>query len=199
MSASPTIDFYNNKADDFFAQTVGIDMAPLYERFLELLPAGGSVLDAGCGSGRDSKAFLERGFRVTAFDASEALATKASVFLEQDVRCCRFDEITEVNVYDGVWACASLLHVAEADLKGTVELLVASLRPGGVLFASFKEGNGSRMDTLGRHFTDMTLDSIEELLDQVVNLEMLEAWQTSDRRSDRTDQQWWNFIGRKRS
>lgn len=197
MSHSNTIEFYNQKADDFFDQTIGIDMSPLYERFLDLIPKGGHVLDAGCGSGRDSKAFLEHGLRVTAFDASEALASKASALLEQNVRCCRFDEITETELYDGVWACASLLHVSPDAMLATVSVLVNSLRTGGVLFASFKDGLGSRTDGNGRHFTDMNLESMEALLESVPGLTMLEAWQTSDRRPDRSDQNWWNFIARK--
>ena len=77
MSTDPTLDYYEAHAEQFFADTQSVDMAPLYERFLSELPVGALILDAGCGSGRDSKAFLERGYRVSAFDASEKLVALA--------------------------------------------------------------------------------------------------------------------------
>lgn len=112
-----SVAYYEANAQRFFAETVGVDMSELRERFLTAIPAGGSILDAGCGSGRDSKAFLDRGFRVTAFDASAEMARLASDHIHQPVAVRRFEEVDEQDVYDGVWACASLLHLPEAQLR----------------------------------------------------------------------------------
>jgi len=74
MPPSDTVNYYDTHADAFFSETQGVDMAPLHQRFLARLPVGAHILDAGCGSGRDSKVFLQLGYRVTAFDASAKLA-----------------------------------------------------------------------------------------------------------------------------
>lgn len=197
MTAATTIDYYNTHADSFYQQTVNVDMSSLYQRFLGHVPKGGHILDAGCGSGRDAQAFLAQGYEVTAFDASEAMARKASSLLGQEVRCCRFQDIAEMEVFHGVWACASLLHVGAHELSGAVATLIRSLRPGGVFYASFKQGDGERTDPHGRHFTNMTRDSLQELVERTAGLILLEAWETQDQRPDRKDESWWNFIGRK--
>lgn len=74
----PTVDYYRQGASGFFAATANVDMTALHERFLASLPGGARILDAGCGSGRDAKAFAERGHQVVAFDASPELARLAS-------------------------------------------------------------------------------------------------------------------------
>jgi SAM-dependent methyltransferase len=197
MSDTATVTYYDKNAEAFFEQTVGVDMRPLYDRFLVHVPADGHILDAGCGSGRDAKAFLDRGFRVTAFDASPALARKAGIFLGQEVRCCRFDEIVDVDTYDGVWACASLLYIGTNELQGTMARLAATLRRGGILYASFKKGEGERMDAGGRHFTDITLEALQRLVRDSGELSLLEAWETRDQWPGRKDELWWNFTARR--
>jgi len=111
--------YYNENAKCFYNCTIDVDMAELYAPFLELMPPGALILDAGCGSGRDSKAFAEirdpgseaRKYTVTAFDASEELVKMAREHSGVDVQCRGFEDLDEVEVYDGIWACASLLHL----------------------------------------------------------------------------------------
>jgi 2-polyprenyl-3-methyl-5-hydroxy-6-metoxy-1,4-benzoquinol methylase len=110
---STTVAYYNDHAASFFADTVNVDMAELHSRFLMHVPAGGLILDAGCGSGRDSRAFMAQGYRVRAFDASPELARLASELLGQPVATRTFDHVDETACYDGIWACASLLHLRE--------------------------------------------------------------------------------------
>ena len=150
-----TINFYNRNAADFFQDTVGVDMADLHTRFLREIPAGGIILDAGCGSGRDAKAFMNQGYRLVAFDASVELATLASNFLDQAVLVRTFDEIDEVAYYDGIWACASLLHLPLSEILGALNRLWKALKPGGVLYLSFKEGEGER-EKDDRHFNGVS-------------------------------------------
>lgn len=193
-----TVGYYDTNADAFFDQTIGVDMSPLYARFLARVPPGGHIVDAGCGSGRDAKAFLERGYQVSAFDASAELAQRASRSLGIPVQCRRFDEIAEVESYDAIWACASLLHVGAADLPVAVAQLTRSLRVGGVFYASFKHGVGERIDANGRHFTDMTPDVLQALVTRVGRLKLIESWQTGDRRGDRPEVLWQNILALKR-
>ena len=197
MSDPTTISFYEENAEAFCTQTLNVDMSALYQKFLAHLPIGGHILDAGCGSGRDAKAFLDKGFKVSAFDASASLASKASTLIGREVRCCRFDEIIEVEVFDGIWACASLLHVRQSELQAAVASLAGSLRKGGAFYASFKKGAGERADANGRHFTDMSLEAIERLISHTGGLELVEAWETRDQRPGREDELWLNFIASK--
>lgn len=108
---SDTVSYYNNNAPTFFNDTVSVDMYLLHDRFLALVPKGGFVLDAGCGSGRDARAFKQRGYRVAAFDASPELAALASEYIGHYVAVRTFADVDEVGLYDGIWACASLLHL----------------------------------------------------------------------------------------
>lgn len=139
-----TIGYYNSNAADFFSNTVDVDMTPLYELFLKNLPPNAAILHAGCGSGRDASAFANRGLNVTAFDASRELAKLASQHCGFGVAVRHFSDVDEVSAYDGVWCCASLLHVPRSELPSQIEQLWQSLRPNGIFYLSFKLGDGER-------------------------------------------------------
>jgi SAM-dependent methyltransferase len=119
-------------------------MSPLYTRFLYWLPNSGHILDAGCGSGRDAFAFQKRGYQVAAFDASPTLAKFAATYCGLSVQVMRFQEINWLRRFDGIWACASLLHVPAAELPDVLIRMADALKPRGVLYASFKYGQGER-------------------------------------------------------
>lgn len=184
--------YYQDNACSFYSATVEIDMSAIYQKFLPLIPKGGSILDAGCGSGRDSLHFKSQGYDATAMDASVALCKLASNLLGQDVYCLGFEDITWQNHFDGVWACASLLHVSKQKLPSVMTRLTKSLKAGGVMYASFKYGDSERVKG-GRAFTDMTEESFAELLKAVPELSLKESWVTADRRVD-SDQNWLNVI-----
>lgn len=187
-----TTDYYEQNAQFFFDGTVDVDMSELYERFLPLVPEGGSILDAGCGSGRDAMAFKQLGYKVSAFDASEKLCKLASDVLGQTVECMRFNEMTQQREFHAVWACASLLHIPRAELSGSMLALIRSLKPRGVMYCSFKLGDAER-ECDGRFFCDMTDKSLRALMSEVSLDAEVETWITEDRRPDRNEQ-WLNAI-----
>lgn len=189
--------YYETNAANFFATTVGVDLSSLREKFSARIAQGGHILDAGCGSGRDAKAFAEQGFRVTAFDASSALAHLASEHCGFAVQVRTFDDVDEVEAYDGIWCCASLLHVPASEMPRTLAALFRALKPGGVLYVSFKIGEGTR-EKDGRTFTDADEVKVRTWLAHVVNLEAVEVWQTEDARPERADK-WTNAIAVKSS
>jgi SAM-dependent methyltransferase len=189
-------DYYQQHADTFFDDTVEVDMTPLYGPFLPLLAEGAAILDAGCGSGRDSLAFAKLGYSVTAFDASPALVALAEQHSGQPVHCLRFQDMTWRDAFDGIWACASLLHVPTVDLPDVMGRLRAALKPGGILYASFKYGSGERAHH-GRRFTDLDEPGLAALLEQVPGLEPVETWTTSDRRPGRESERWLNSLLRR--
>jgi SAM-dependent methyltransferase len=190
------IDYYQQNAGTFFADTVDVDMTPLYRRFLRLLPAQARIVDAGCGSGRDARAFAEVGHQVTAFDAFPALVALAEAYLGQPVQCLRFQEIARQEAFDGIWACASLLHVPASELPDVMARLRRALKPGGILYASFKYGSGER-EYHGRRFTDLDEAGLDALLRLVPGLEPVETWTTADLRPGREAERWLNTLLRR--
>lgn len=188
-----TTAYYTDNAEAFVADTLTVDMAPLYARFLPRIPAGGHILDAGCGSGRDARAFLDRGYAVTAFDASAALAALAASHLGQPVQVLRFQDVQWTRTFDGIWACASLLHVPHGELADALRRLARALRPGGLLYASFKYGGGEHRRQ-GRRFTDLDEAGLAALLGQVPGLSVADTWTSGDLRPGRASERWLNAL-----
>ena len=187
-----TINFYNANAATFFSDTVNVEMSALHTRFLRHVPDGGLILDAGCGSGRDSKAFVALGYRVTAFDASPALAQMASDLIGQPVATRTFDQVAETAIYDGIWACASLLHLPQSALPDALGRLWTALKPGGVCYLSFKLGDEEREHN-GRHFTDATEARLRGWAAELVDVASLDCWVTHDQRPGRSES-WLNAL-----
>lgn len=189
------IDYYNKHAEEFIASTFEVDMESLYQPFLAELPEGARILDVGCGSGRDTLAFKNKGYQVDAIDYSEELVKKASRLTGIPIKLKSFYEVDDYEAYDGIWACASLLHCERTRLKEVIGKLVSALKPNGVLYMSFKYGNGDR-EKDGRHFTDLNEHQAEELLSQFKNISLVQRWITIDKRLDRTEE-WLNIILKK--
>lgn len=187
-----TIDFYNKNASIFFEATASVDMSSLYQRFLSLIPDNRRILDAGCGSGRDAKAFKKLGYDVDAFDASHELAKRATEFSGISVEVLSFAEFDRPPTYDGIWACASLLHLPASELPAALERLWNSLKEGGVIYTSFKLGQSERVKD-GRHFTDIDDIRLRALFDTLSNVAHIETWITDDQRSDHSEQ-WLNAL-----
>ena len=184
--------YYAENARSFFDNTVSVDMASLHEAFLSKLPLNASILDAGCGSGRDAKAFMQRGYVVTAFDASAPLAQLAGEHSGLTVAVRSFADVTEISAYDGVWSCASLLHVPLVDLADALGKLWRSLRPGGCFYLSFKLGEGERVHD-GRHFTDANDTTLRAWLVPLPELSSVQTWITEDLRPKRPGK-WINAL-----
>ncbi|WP_352411087.1 class I SAM-dependent methyltransferase [Mixta sp. BE291] len=187
-----SIDYYQQHAQRFFNETVQVDMSALYDRFLAYLPPGAQILDAGCGSGRDASAFLARGYAVEAFDASSEMAQRASALTGLPINVLRFEDFNAPARYDGIWCCASLLHVAEADLPAVFARLANALKPNGVWYLSFKLGRGER-EKDGRRFTDLEETRLRALMAALPELDVKAVWQTEDKRVDR-DEVWLNGL-----
>ena len=144
-SETQTIRYYDDNGDEYVRGTVGVEMESVYGPFLELLPKEGRILDAGCGSGRDTKAFVEREFQVTAIDASEQMVAATTRLTGTPACQLLLQEIEYQNEFDGVWACASLLHVPRKEIDDVLERIILALRPEGICYLSFKEGDGERL------------------------------------------------------
>ena len=188
-----TLNYYNQNAQTFSDSTLNVDMSALYREFLPYVVQNGHVLDAGCGSARDAAYFKSQGFSVSAFDASPALAELASSYLQQPVEVKTFQELECVNKYDGIWCCASLLHVPKAELPQVFLKLQNALKPNGVLYVSFKYGTQERVHN-GREFTDLNEDGLTALIAHHTELKILKQWQTVDQRPERESEVWLNAL-----
>jgi SAM-dependent methyltransferase len=191
-----TLSYYEANAERFFQNTHDVDMGSIYGPFLSLLPPGAHILDAGCGSGRDSRAFLERGYVVTAMDASEAMVELASQHLGRPVLHMSFDQVRFREVFDGVWACASLLHVPKRSLPQVLEQLGKALKVGGVMYASFKFGEEEVVRN-SRLFSDYSDDGFRRLLESRPEIELVRLWRTTDLRPEYSETVWLNVLLRK--
>lgn len=191
---SKTLHYYNQSAQTFVQGTIDADLGKLHRRFLKLLPIQAHILDLGCGSGRDAKAFLDAGYQVTAIDGSAGCCRLAEDYIGQEVLCQTFEKLDCYQAFDGVWACASLLHVPYAELTGIFRKIARALRPGGYLYASFKYGDfeGERN---GRYFTDLDEKRLAALIEPVAGLEVVETFVTGDVREGRDGEKWLNVIG----
>ena len=192
-----TIEYYNRNAEAYASDTVNVDFSLAQNRFLSYIQSNGSILDFGCGSGRDSKYFKEKGFIVDAIDGSEELCKIAEAHTGIKVKCMLFQELDEVNKYDGVWACSSILHLTREDLKTVFQKMINSLKNDGIIYTSFKYSNyeGERN---GRYFIDFTEDSFDDFIKGFSDIEIIDEWITSDVRTDRKNERWLNLILRKR-
>ena len=184
-------DYYDDNAQSFYDSTVDVDMVGFYCKFLPLVGAEGRILDLGCGSGRDTKYFVDLGYKVDAIDASKEMVRLASIKSGLEVKHMTFEEFNPDLQYDGIWACASLLHVEPKALKSMLVQISHWLNVSGVLYASFKYGDGVRVKD-GRTFTDMDEHQLKVLL-SAADLILKESWVTYDQRLERNEK-WLNAL-----
>lgn len=188
-----TIRYYDENAEVFIEGTRDVEFTDLQDGFLKYLKKGSRILDLGCGSGRDTKYFLDRGFQTDAIDGSAEICRQASAYTGIHVKEMLFQELDISETYDGIWACASLLHLPYDELVLVFQKIARALNENAVFYVSFKYGEfeGWRK---GRHFTDMTERRTESLLSKTAELKMKEMWITTDVRPGRDEERWLNII-----
>ena len=197
MNKNKTLEYYNKNADNFAKTTINVDFYETQNRFSTLLPEHGYILDFGCGSGRDTKYFLDQGFYVDATDGSEEMCHIASNYTGIQVRRLLFEELDENKKYDGIWACASILHLPKKQLREVLKNMYAALKSKGWIYTSFKYGEfeGERN---GRYFTDFTTDTFKDFIHDMHGLKIEEQWITGDVRPGRGEEKWLNLLLQKK-
>lgn len=188
-----SLDYYERYAIPYYEQTIDLDLSGIMQNFVELLPEGAEVLDLGCGSGRDTKALEEHGFYVTPMDGSAKMCELAEIYTDKEVLNLTFEEMDFREVFDGIWACASLVHVPLEDMKTILEKVLEALKPGGILYFSVYEGDRNGVYG-GRYYCDYTEESLKHILRHNRNAETLKIWRTEDVRREKEDHQWLNVL-----
>ena len=188
-----SVDYYNSNSESFIKDTRNIDMKKNYEVFLANVPDRGLILDAGCGSGRDSLIFQKLGYRVDAFDGSSSMVSEAKKLTGLNIELSTFEDFEFNRFYNGIWACASLLHVRRVNLVSILTRLSEGLISGGVLYSSFKYGNNERLNG-ERYFNDINEHVLKAYVDTVPDISVMQTWVTGNRRTNDNDEKWLNSL-----
>lgn len=191
-----SIDYYNQYATQYYKDTVNLELDDIRNEFIDYLPEDSEIMDLGCGSGRDSLYFMERGFDVTAVDGSKELCELASIHIGQDVLHLNYNELDFSDVFDGVWACASFTHNSRKELVEVLGKIHESLKDGGILFMSFKYGDFDGVRN-NKYYKYYHTKEIKDMIDEYNGFTMLKINKSNDIRPERMDEKWIHVIAKK--
>ena len=174
-----TIEFYNTNAQKYSSYSYEHEKGELYQKFLNYLPEKGSILDAGCGAGWDTKFFLKNGYTVTALDASVKLLEVIETHKNLEKIESDFLNFKSKKIFDGIWASFSLQHLPKSDFKPALKILKNSLSKIGFFYIGIHKGNKEIRDTLGRYYSYYAQSEISEIIKsldlKILSLDKLES------------------------
>lgn len=189
-----TLNYYNNNSKEYIEKTLQGNTNNLCNNFLNNIKKGGKILDLGCGSGRDSLEFIKRGYKIIAVDGSKEMADRASKIIGQQVICSKFEDLKLEEKFDGIWACASLLHVNRKDIINVIKNISLNLKEDAVFYMSFKYGEDEYIDENERYFNCYTEKTFKEMIEDVPNLKIKEIYITGDTLGGRENLRWLNIL-----
>ena len=190
-------EYYDKNSEKYINNTFHVNMEPLLTKFTFHIPKGGLILDAGCGTGRDSIWFVNHGYRVMAFDGSKEMVNFAKKHIDGEVIQSTFETFDCDKKFDGIWACSSLLHVKRGNMIEIIEKLAAYLKAKGAFFMSFKDRDEDYIKD-GRIFTNYSEKSLRELINSIDDLITIEIIKTTDVREGREGEHWVSVIAKKK-
>ena len=188
-------EYYEINAKQYAAATFSADMSEQYRRFLPLLKEGVRILDVGSGSGRDACCFQKMGYQVTALEPSKNLCREIRKVFPGEVICSDIQNYRPRERYDGIWACASFLHLQEEEVLCFFEKIDLYLNDNGIVYLSGKNGIPTGKAEDGRYFLEFTEELVGKILAVNERVKMEELWYTEDV-SRRDGFRWMNVMFR---
>lgn len=189
--------YYESNAERYAAETLSADMSEQYQRFLPLLKDGAKILDVGSGSGRDACYFQKQGYQVTALEPSKNLCREIRKVFSGEIVCSEVQSYRPAERYDGIWACASLIHLQEEEVLQFFEKINQYLNDNGMVYVSGKNGIQTGEAEDGRYFLEFTEQLVEKILKVNEQLELERLWYTEDV-NGRRGFRWLNVVLRLR-
>jgi SAM-dependent methyltransferase len=189
------ISLYDQDAELYFRETAYIDMTDEYQKFRKQIPLAGTILDAGCGVGRDTRYFIKKGYRVISLDASMKMVNLCRQYPFSYCLHVSFNMIEYIEEFDGIWACASLIHLSPEDFKASLSRLANATKQGGILYFSLKNGTGitNNGGKITYHYTN---NDIKQIMIEKLMFELVEIWENEGKK--KTDSATWtNYIFKK--
>lgn len=187
--------YYERNAERYATETFSADMSKQYKRFLPLLKNGVKILDVGSGSGRDACYFQKQGYQVTALEPSNNLCREIRKVFSGKIICSDIQNYRPTERYDGIWACASLIHLQEEEVLQFFEKINQYLNDNGMVYVSGKNGIQTGKAEDGRYFLEFTEQLVEKILKVNEQLELEQLWYTEDV-NGRKGFRWMNVIFR---
>ena len=189
--------YYESNAERYASETFSADMSEQYQRFLPLLKKGAKILDVGSGSGRDAFYFQKHGYQVTALEPSKNLGREIRKVFSGEIVCSDIQSYQPMERYDGLWACASLIHLQEEEILCFFKKMDMYLSDNGIVYASGKCGISTGEVADGRFFLEFTEQLVEKILTVNKQLQLEQLWYTEDVRGKRGFR-WLNVVLRLR-
>ena len=189
-----TARFYEREAASYAKQTLAANLSELHNRFSRMLPDSARILDVGCGAGRDLKVFRLRGFHVVGLEPSAALAAIAREHSDCEVQVEKVEDMNYAGKFDGVWACASLLHLPKERFPSSLARIHRALKIGGIFFLSMQLGEGDEVAADNRYFARYDSASLN-LATSTAGFELLDVWESNDSLGARPIR-WINILAR---
>jgi SAM-dependent methyltransferase len=189
-----TIDYYNENAVGYVANTIDLDMSSIYCEFERLIPSRCKILDLGCGSGRDSAYFTRTGKDVISIDASEKMCEQARKYTDNPVFQKRIEDLDYEEEFDAIWACASLLHISRDHISEVIQKLFLALKKNGILYASWKYGDLDTVQT-ERLFSNYDEHGLKNIFEAANGLSIVKMWVTEDVSGRK--EKWINVLARR--
>lgn len=187
--------YYESNAEHYAAETFSTDMSEQYQKFLPLLKKEAKILDVGSGSGRDACYFQTHGYQVTALEPSKNLCREIQKVFSGEIVCSDIQSYQPTERYDGIWACASLIHLQEEEVLHFFNKIDEYLNDNGIVYISGKNGFPTGEVEDGRFFLEFTEQLVEKILTVNEQLELEQLWYTRDA-SGRKGFRWLNVIFR---
>ena len=186
-------EYYEINAKRYADQTFSVDMSEQYRKFLPLLREQARILDVGSGSGRDACYFQKRGYQVTALEPSKNLCREIRKGFSGEIVCSDIQSYQPDQRFDGIWACASLLHLQEKEILCFFEKINSYLNENGIIYLSGKNGIPTGEAADGRYFLEFTEQLADRILTVNDRIKLEELWFTEDV-GGRKGFRWMNMI-----